>query len=126
MADATAECYETYHRYYKKNGLELGEVIWYKNSRINIANCITQKDFGTDKVQADYPAIRTCVKKVLSFTKLNRIDSVGFPKIGAGLAGGDWKIISEILKEESANTNVKINVYILDPQEYQKTMEEYN
>jgi len=28
---------------------------------------------------------------------------IGYPAIGAGLAGGDWKIISAIIDEELAN-----------------------
>ena len=30
---------------------------------------------------------------------------IGYPLIGAGLAGGDWKVISKIIEEELKNEN---------------------
>lgn len=35
-------------------------------------------------------------------------EGFAIPKIGAGLAGGNWEIISEIIKEESGSTEVRV------------------
>ena len=35
---------------------------------------------------------------------------VGLPKIGAGLAGGDWDVIAKIIEEELSGENVTIVV----------------
>ena len=35
---------------------------------------------------------------------------IGLPKIGAGLAGGDWEVIEKIIEEELAGENVSIVV----------------
>jgi len=40
---------------------------------------------------------------------------VGLPKIGAGLGGGDWSIISKIIEEELGEFDVTI--YVLDEKE---------
>lgn len=74
------------------------------NSRI-VLNCFGQKDFGAHKVQVDYAAIRTCMREISSRFKdgiipENYKKEVGFPLIGAGLAGGDWNLIEQIIEEE--------------------------
>ena len=33
------------------------------------------------------------------------------PKIGAGLAGGDWKLILKIINEETENENITLVLY---------------
>jgi O-acetyl-ADP-ribose deacetylase (regulator of RNase III) len=72
-----------------------------------IANCATQKDIGTDKVQADYYAIETCMRRVKEFAKSHDL-TVAVPKIGAGLAGGDWDRIERILEEVFSDYNVVV------------------
>lgn len=62
-----------------------------------IVNAYTQYTFETNKPVVDYNAIRSCFKEIKKeFTKLK----IGYPRIGAGLAGGDFKIISKIIDEE--------------------------
>lgn len=47
--------------------------------------------------QRDYYALRCVFEKIKEGFPDKRI---GFPMIGAGLAGGDWSKIKEIIKEE--------------------------
>jgi len=50
----------------------------------------------------DYDAIRTVFKQIKAqFSGLR----IGYPAIGAGLAGGDWVIISQIIEEELEGEN---------------------
>lgn len=47
--------------------------------------------------------------------KLNSVyknKTIGMPKIGAGLAGGDWNKIEKIIKKEMTNCNVIIVNYV--------------
>jgi hypothetical protein len=37
--------------------------------------------------------------------------SVHMPRIGCGLAGGDWEVVGKIVEEELANTGVPVTVY---------------
>jgi len=62
---------------------------------LDIINCYTQHKFGTDKVHVDYDAIIKVMTKIKNdYSPAIRI---GFPRIGCGLAGGDWDIVYSIL-----------------------------
>ncbi len=64
---------------------------------ITVVNAYTQHDFKGPGMKADYSAIRDVFKKIKSDFAGKRI---GYPKIGAGLAGGDWNIIAQIIDQE--------------------------
>lgn len=106
IKDKYPECYKTYSDSIKLSGFSLGDVSWYEhNSDLLIANAITQQHVGTDKRQVDYEAIAKCFEKVYALAiKENR--EVFFPKIGAGLGGGDWKIISTIIENVDGTDQV--------------------
>lgn len=94
------KAYQDYLDIYNNNGLILGD--FYSSEQPDgkiIINAITQKDVGTDKIQVSYWAIANI------FRNLNNIGmkKVALPKIGSGLAGGDWKVISAIIENESKN-----------------------
>lgn len=66
-----------------------------RNGRqFTLVNAYTQYGCGVDKVRCDYDALDTIFKSIaIDFNGLR----IGYPKIGAGLAGGDWEIISKII-----------------------------
>lgn len=64
---------------------------------ITIVNGYTQDHYRGRGVLADYDAIRNVMRKVKSGFAGKRI---GYPKIGAGLAKGDWTVIAGIVSEE--------------------------
>lgn len=61
-----------------------------------IVNGYTQFSMGVGR-HVDYGALRQVFKTVKKTFSGKRI---GYPMIGAGLAGGDWSIISKIIDEE--------------------------
>lgn len=63
---------------------------------ITIVNAYTQFHYSGSGVLADYDAIRTVFEKIKTGFSGKRI---GYPLIGAGLAGGDWSVISGIINE---------------------------
>ena len=69
--------------------------------QIAVVNAYTQfrynPKYGMDGKHADYDAIRSVFRKIKEDMHGMRI---GYPKIGAGLAGGDWSVISKIIDEE--------------------------
>ena len=70
-----------------------------KNHTITVVNAYTQYHWSSDVRQVDYEALRLVFYKIKSeFSGL----LIGYPKIGAGLAGGDWHIILKIIDEELA------------------------
>lgn len=102
------EAYDAYRNMYYQGGLELGNVIIAQSNGKRIANCITQEFFGTDRRHADYDAIRT-VMRTLDVRALG--GTVAMPLIGAGLAGGDWKVISKIIEESFKNSQPVVYVF---------------
>ncbi len=66
---------------------------------ITIVNAYTQFHYSGKGVMADYGAVRNVFEK----TKLRFSGKrIGYPLIGAGLAGGDWRVISGIIDEALA------------------------
>jgi len=72
------------------------------NGKLIVVNGYTQFNWrGTGK-KADYDAIRKVFKTVREkFSGLR----ISYPAIGAGLAGGNWKTISEIIEQELEGEN---------------------
>jgi O-acetyl-ADP-ribose deacetylase (regulator of RNase III) len=66
---------------------------------ITVINAYTQFDYKGTLVLVDYDAVRSVMRAVKEAFSGRRI---GYPKIGAGLAGGDWEILSKIIDEELA------------------------
>ena len=76
------------------------------NERQIVVNLFAQNDFGTDKRQTDYEALRQCLKKVNSIYRGNKV-ALPF-KIGCGLGGGDWFEVLSIIEEELCDCDVLI------------------
>lgn len=64
---------------------------------ITVINAYTQYHYRGRDGKADYKAIKKVFRKIKTGFSGKRI---GYPKIGAGLAKGDWAIISEIIIKE--------------------------
>lgn len=62
--------------------------------RFIVVNAYTQFDYKGEGVLADYEAIRTAFEGIKRQFGGRRI---GYPKIGAGLAKGDWGTITAII-----------------------------
>jgi O-acetyl-ADP-ribose deacetylase (regulator of RNase III) len=87
-----------------KNKLGTVEIVECSNG--TIINCYTQYQYKRTERCADYDAIRSCMIEIKdSFDPSLKI---GFPKIGAGLAGGDWNVISRIIEEVFDDRNVYV------------------
>lgn len=69
---------------------------------ITIINGYTQFHYHGDEVLVDYEAVRKLFSTVREQFSGKRI---GYPKIGAGLAGGDWSRIAAIIDEELQGEN---------------------
>jgi O-acetyl-ADP-ribose deacetylase (regulator of RNase III) len=65
--------------------------------RLSVVNAYTQFDYRGAGVRVDYDAVRRAYAAIKEEFSGRRI---GYPKIGAGLARGDWNRLSEIIKEQ--------------------------
>lgn len=84
---------------------KLGTLSFTQNTTPVVVNAYTQYDFGTDKMNCDYEAVRNCMKAI---KKQFAGKKIGMPQIGAGLAGGDWNIIKQIITDELHDEDVTI------------------
>jgi O-acetyl-ADP-ribose deacetylase (regulator of RNase III) len=79
-----------------------------KSRSVIVVNLYTQYRYGTKQINIDYDALRLCLRKV-GFRFKGK--SIGLPKIGAGLAGGDWQIILRMIRQELSECTVTIVEY---------------
>ena len=102
--------YQAYRQAYdvaRKEGLEclqLGRVVWFtvsRNPKLAIANAITQKFYGRNPNvrYADYEAIEQAFARIAKVAREHQL-GVHYPLIGAGLANGDWGVISQIINRQ--------------------------
>lgn len=113
FAKAVAERYpsvkESYLHRYNTCGWRLGYVQYLgvgDGSDREIANCATQERYGRPDQgpYISYAALRSVIKDLVKSWP----EGFAMPKIGAGLAGGNWEIISKIIEEESGTVEVRV------------------
>jgi O-acetyl-ADP-ribose deacetylase (regulator of RNase III) len=75
---------------------------------IIVVNAYTQFSASGEGVLVDYDAVASCMRWI---KELFSGKCIGLPQIGAGLAGGDWEAIEQIIAEEFANEDVTIVRY---------------
>lgn len=109
MSNKYPESKRCYMMKHSTEGWKLGDIqVVLVRSQKYVINCATQQDYyPRDRVHADYDAIRTCMIKVRDFAQKNGL-TIAIPKIGAGLAGGDWGIIEGILNEVFQDYDVTV------------------
>ena len=74
-----------------------------------IVNAYTQFHWQGSGLKADYDAIQRAMREVKArFSGLR----IGYPLIGAGLAGGDWSIIAPLIDEALAGEDHTLVRYV--------------
>ncbi|WP_212648347.1 hypothetical protein [Deinococcus hopiensis] len=74
--------------------------------------CRSRKGVRTDLPPVRYEAVRIGLAHVRDFAQEHQA-SVHMPRIGAGLAGGDWVILEGIIRDKLADQDVAVSVYDL-------------
>lgn len=112
LRDKFPGAYEEYIKEYSKNhSLRVGSVVNYTHSTdLVISNAITQDFYGCDGSKyISYDAIDAAFTELDGIAKvlktISGIEEVHFhfPKIGAGLGGGDWGVIESIIDHRVQN-----------------------
>ncbi len=105
-----------YLKKYDEKGWNLGEVQFIlmlnNESEFIFANVAGQDDYGTYKVQVDYEALEDGLATVFTFAEEMCLP-VAMPKIGCGLAGGDWERVERIITSLLMEYDVDVTVYEL-------------
>ena len=100
--------------YITENGFKLrkwilGDIPKTGGFELVVVNSYTQYIPSRITKPLDYEALTLCMRKINHNFKGKKI---GLPKIGAGLAGGDWAIISESIERELKDCSVTIVNYV--------------
>lgn len=78
-----------------------------------VVNAYTQYNYGRnhsdgDLKPIDYEALTLCMRKM---NKIFAGKHIGLPQIGAGLAGGNWNRIKNIIQTELVDCKVTVVIY---------------
>lgn len=76
--------------------------------KFTVINAYTQYGCNINKINVDYDAIRSCFRLIKEKYSGKKI---GIPKIGAGLAKGDWNVVSKIIDEEMVGEDITLVEY---------------
>jgi O-acetyl-ADP-ribose deacetylase (regulator of RNase III) len=109
--------YLDYYASYKRYGLRTGKVVISPvpphENKFVIANAITQEFYGYDRetVYVDYEGVAKCFKDISEYALKNGFKEIHFPKIGAGLANGNWDRIIKII-QDAVDPSIELNLWI--------------
>lgn len=86
---------------YMDRQMILGNIVATNNNRVTIVGFISQDGYGRDRQYTDYKAFEQCLILLKQHAENNQIY---FPyRIGCGLAGGNWTIISKLIDKHIPN-----------------------
>ena len=85
-----------------------------------IGNMVAQRNvrvLPSDPSPINYQALEKCLLKVAEFARGNNTEGrtlvVDMPRIGTGLAGGEWRLIEPLIISCLSSVGVSVNVYTL-------------
>lgn len=96
----------------------LGEIQFSDFNREDafVCNMVAQDNsderLRTHSIPLDYAALRHCLRKLANKAHAAQA-SIHMPRIGCGIAGGDWTEVSRIIMQEVSALNVPVTVYDL-------------
>lgn len=104
----------------EKLGTYSKAIITIDDRKLTIVNAYTQFGYGGNLRQVNYEAVAQLFNKIKNDFIGKKI---GYPMIGAGLAGGDWKVISAIIDSELQNEDHTLVIY---KPHYTKDVDDWN
>ncbi len=116
VAKLVKEMYPKAFERYRKDltgGFPLGSVsVWSPQEtgtvEFLVASCLTQEDMGYDgKRYVSYDAIDSCFN-ILNIISIKAGLPIHIPRIGAGLGGGSWDVIAEIIRDRCEEVSVTV------------------
>jgi len=98
----------------------LGSVIFSQaDDDITIASLIAQEGFGPSLFpRIRYAALGSCFESVV-LRATEHSATIHMPKIGTGVAGGDWSTIEEMLDDVMVRADLSVTIYEIPPKRVQ-------
>ncbi len=118
LSERFPEPERAYRRWARTNApvpFALGQVLFVKaKPGVCVANIIGQSGIRSvsNWKPIRYDALREGLARVCQLA-LEHDATVHMPRIGAGLAGGNWQLIAEIIEDELCSHGVNVTVYDL-------------
>jgi O-acetyl-ADP-ribose deacetylase (regulator of RNase III) len=106
---------QVYRQSFRFGNPRLGssQTVWVTKS-ILVVNMIAQNGYSKPgKPAIDYPALAVCLSDLAAVAKPYNMP-VHMPRIGTGLAGGDWTVIEPLIVAELCEKGVEVYVYDLE------------
>jgi O-acetyl-ADP-ribose deacetylase (regulator of RNase III) len=105
--------YRAWHAAGKQGGFRLGAVQFVQvEPYIWVANMVGQRGMkrGSSGPPIRYEAVATCLQQVA--VKAQELGaSVHMPRIGCGLAGGEWSKVEPVIEEHLCRAGLAVTVY---------------
>jgi hypothetical protein len=80
---------------------------------LTIASMVAQRGYGpSTNPRIRYSALQTCLQR-LSTIAVDQRATVHMPRVGSGLAGGSWSVVSELIDEALCRRGISVFVYDL-------------
>ena len=100
--------------YDNRQHLSLGNVhLAEAEDNLAVVSMVAQRGYGpSDKPRIRYSALRSCLERLSVFAAKEKA-TVHMPRIGTGLAGGSWNIVSELIDDVLCRAGINVFVYDL-------------
>ncbi len=95
-------------------GLVLGRIHLHQAEPwIWVCTMVAQHNYGlrAAKIPLRYAALEECLRRLRAHLETNPA-TIHMPRIGAGQAGGDWSVISEMIARQLLDIAPAVNVYL--------------
>jgi O-acetyl-ADP-ribose deacetylase (regulator of RNase III) len=80
---------------------------------LHVFQMIAQRGYGERGVtRLSYVALRQCLEDLASWANRHSA-SIHLPRIGTGYGGGEWAMISELIRTELCERGLKVKIYEL-------------
>lgn len=102
--------FDEYKNYIYEKGKRavLGDTLFVNSKGFMVANVYSQYNYGYLGVYTDYKALEKGLRIVNKYAEANGL-TVGIPyKMGCDRAGGDWKIVKELIDKIFTEVDVTI------------------
>lgn len=114
IAEVFPEAYEADRKDSRYSHVKLGSYSHYSYDHVRVVNLYTQYRYGRNKAHAEYAAIKSALTEMIDdFDMRDRevFYQVGMVKIGCGLGGLDWDIVSDIIDYCFLGVKSNVTVY---------------
>lgn len=103
---------DEYLKWHRGKDFRLGEIQTVQIDNICVVNMVAQHSVGGPR-PLRYPALGKCIESVRDFIKSSFIGAIHAPMFGAGLAGGDWNFIEQMILDGWVNQGIPTTIYYL-------------